>query len=91
MEDKKKFDFIIGNPPYQEDRIGESTTALPVYDKFMDAVYELADVVELITPARFLFNSGRTPREWNKKMLNDEHLKVLLYENDASRIFPWQT
>ncbi len=53
-----KFDFCIGNPPYQEDRKGESKTALPVYHDFMDAAYEVADIVELITPARFLFNAG---------------------------------
>ena len=42
-----KFDFCIGNPPYQTDQNGRT---LPVYDSFMDAVYEVADVVELITP-----------------------------------------
>ena len=86
---KKLFDYIIGNPPYQEDRRGESNTALPVYHNFMEAVYEVGTVVELITPARFLFNAGRTPKTWNSKMLNDEHLKVLKYESDASKtIFP---
>lgn len=82
-----KFDFCIGNPPYQEDRKGESKTALPVYHDFMDAAYEVADIVELITPARFLFNAGRTPKKWNEKMLQDEHLKVLNYEQDASKLF----
>ena len=62
-----KFDFCIGNPPYQEDRKGESKTALPVYHDFMDAAYEVADIVELITPARFLFNAGRTPKNGMKK------------------------
>ena len=50
---KKLFDYVIGNPPYQEDRRGESNTALPVYHNFMEAVYEVGTVVELITPARF--------------------------------------
>lgn len=86
---KKLFDYVIGNPPYQEDRRGESNTALPVYHNFMEAVYEVGTVVELITPARFLFNAGRTPKAWNSKMLNDEHLKVLKYESDASKIFQW--
>ena len=85
---KKLFDFAIGNPPYQEDRQGDSNTALPVYHEFMEAAYGISDVVELITPARFLFNAGRTPKAWNKKMLEDEHFKVLTYEQDAKRIFP---
>ena len=83
-----KFDFVIGNPPYQEERQGASTTALPVYHSFMENSYQIADRVELITPARFLFNAGRTSKAWNEKMLNDPHLKVLLYEKDASIFFP---
>ena len=80
-----KFDYIIGNPPYQEDT--SDTSDNPVYNVFMDSAYEISDKVELITPARFLFNAGKTPKSWNKKMLNDEHLKVLYYEQDSSKIF----
>lgn len=83
-----KFDFIIGNPPYQEERKGESTTALPIYHNFMSGAYAIGNVVELITPARFLFDAGRTPKQWNEQMLADEHLKVLYYEKEANTIFP---
>lgn len=83
-----KFDFIIGNPPYQDESVGDQKNyASPVYHIFMDEVYKLADKVELIHPARFLFNAGSTPKEWNQKMLDDSHLKVLFYEPDASKIF----
>lgn len=81
-----KFDFIIGNPPYQEEK--EGTSDKPVYNDFMDAAYSVSDKVELITPARFLFNAGKTPKAWNQKMLEDEHVKVVFYEQDSSRIFP---
>ena len=82
-----KFDFIIGNPPYQD---GNSTASRkpPIYHLFMDEAYKLSDKVELITLARFLFNAGQTPKEWNQKMLKDPHLKVLHYEPNASQIFP---
>ncbi len=82
-----KFDFIIGNPPYQESYEGESTGANSIYDKFMVSTYQLADRVELITPARFLFNAGSTPKEWNEKMLSDPHVKVLEYAKDATYFF----
>ena len=86
---KKLFDYVIGNPPYQDEAVGDQKTfAPPVYNKFMDAAYQVADKVELIHPARFLFNAGSTPKDWNKKMLNDEHFKVLFYEANGSRIFP---
>ena len=80
-----KFDFIIGNPPYQETR--ETTKDMPIYHEFMNSAFEISDKVLLITPGRFLFNAGATPKKWNKQMLDDEHFKVLLYERDSSKIF----
>ncbi|MEG0271428.1 MAG: Eco57I restriction-modification methylase domain-containing protein, partial [Clostridia bacterium] len=83
-----KFDFVIGNPPYQEEATGGSTSDKPVYNLFMDAAYQVADKVELISPARFLYNAGATPSAWNKKMLADPHLKVIKYEGNSQKIFP---
>ncbi len=86
MEKKKMFDFVIGNPPYQETT--ENTSDKPVYNYFMDASFLVGDKVELITPGRFLFRAGKTPVAWDEKMLNDPHFKVLEYEVDAKKIFP---
>lgn len=84
-----KFDFVIGNPPYQEEQEGDNKTfAPPIYNKFLDACYGISDKVELIHPARFLFNAGSTPKIWNRKMLDDPHLKILYYEQDSSKVFP---
>lgn len=83
-----KFDVVIGNPPYQEEARGESTRDEPIYNQFMDLSYRLSSLVTLITPARFLFDVGQTPKAWNKKMLEDSHLKVILYEQDSNKIFP---
>ena len=80
-----KFDFVIGNPPYQEETVGTSDT--PVYDRFMDASFVVSKKALLITPARFLFNAGKTPSAWNKKMLNDEHFKVLDYYPVSDKVF----
>lgn len=83
-----KFDFVIGNPPYQEQTIGDNKGfAPPVYDKFIDGAMAISDKVELIHPARFLFNAGSTPKAWNEKMLDNSHFKVLRYEENASNIF----
>lgn len=81
-----KFFAAVGNPPYQQTT--ENTSDKPVYNLFMDASYKVAEKVELITPARFLFNAGKTPKEWNEKMLNDEHLKVVYYNQDSAKVFP---
>ncbi len=83
-----KFDFIIGNPPYQDETLGDNKGfAPPIYNKFLENAYDIADVVEMIHPARFLFNAGSTPKQWNQQMLSDPHLKVLYYEQDSSKVF----
>ena len=87
--DNMKFDVVIGNPPYQDKTKGDNDSfAPPVYHSFMDLSYKLADTVTLITPARFLFNAGSTPKAWNEKMLKDEHLKIVKYEPISGNIFP---
>jgi len=84
----KKFDVVIGNPPYQEDAQGDSNRSEPIYNKFMDAAYEVGTKVVLITPARFLTRAGQTPKAWNEKMLADSHLTVAHFQQDSSLLFP---
>ena len=87
-ETPMKFDVVIGNPPYQEEAQGTSTSDDPIYYKFMDEAYKIAEKSILITPARFLFNAGKTPKNWNKKMLSDEKIKVSFYEQKSANVFP---
>lgn len=84
-DEKMKFDVVVGNPPYQEN--SKNTSDTPIYNLFMDISYNISDIATLITPARFLFDAGKTPKQWNKKMLDDEHFKVITYESDSSKIF----
>ncbi len=85
-DNNMKFEAIVGNPPYQEKM--NKTSDLPVYNYFYDAAFKLCDLVTLISPGRFLFNAGKTPKEWNEKMLNDEHLRVIWYTPRSLDIFP---
>ncbi len=78
---------IIYNPPYQQDSNGANESDTPLYHYLYDEASKVAYAVELITPARFLFNAGYTPKAWNEKMLNDEHFKVLLYEPKSNKFF----
>jgi len=84
----KKFDVVIGNPPYQEEAQGSGTRDTPVYHLFMDAAYEVAHKAVLITPARFLFNAGFTPKAWNEKTLADRRLTVPIYVPSSDTLFP---
>lgn len=83
---KMKFDYVIGNPPYQEN-INNRGEQPPVYHLFYEASAMIADKILLITPARFLFDVGKTPSEWNHKMLNDEHFSVLKYFANSREVF----
>ena len=85
-ESEMKFDVVIGNPPYQEELQG--TSDKPIYHHFMDESYKISRRSVLITPARFLFRAGKTPKSWNEKMLSNEHFKVMYYVQDSSKVFP---
>lgn len=82
-----KFDIIIGNPPFHEETKGNNKDK-PLYHYFYDLSFELADIVSFITPGRFLFDAGLTPKKWNKKMLSNEHITVEHYEQKSENIFP---
>ena len=85
---KKLFDYVIGNPPYQDDTVGDQKAfAPPVYYLFLDEAYKISNQVEMIHPARFLYNAGGTPKSWNEKMLADPHFKILCHEQDSGNIF----
>ena len=82
-----KFDAIVGNPPYQTMATGDATGSDPIYHLFIDAACKIGDRVTFIHPARFLFNAGKTPKEWNRKMLSDEHFKVVHYWANSTEVF----
>lgn len=81
-----KFHAIVGNPPYQTEGRGNNRNA-PIYHMFMERAYKLSSQVCLITPARFLFKAGQTPKSWNDQMLNDEHLKVIYFDQNSGKVF----
>ncbi len=81
-----RFGAVIGNPPYQEELIG--TSDKQIYNLFMEIGYYISDLAVFISPGKFLFNAGKTPKKWNFKMLNDKYLKVMRYESDSKNFFP---
>ncbi|MCM1141648.1 MAG: Eco57I restriction-modification methylase domain-containing protein [Muribaculum sp.] len=83
-----KFTAVIGNPPYNEINKGNGNGADPLYHLFIDLGMQIAKKGTLIHPARFLFRAGKTPKDWNDKVLNDSHFKVIGYWADSSQVFP---
>ena len=88
-DEKVNFDVVVGNPPYQEQTIGDNKGfAPPIYNEFLECAYCVSKLSIMIHPARFLFNAGSTPKEWNKKMLESNHIYIAKYESDATKVFP---
>ena len=87
-DENMKIDAIIGNPPYQVMNEGKGNGSDPIYHVFFDIAMALAPQGTLIHPARFLFNAGKTPKEWNDKMLADKHYKVVDYWANSTEVFP---
>lgn len=83
-----KFSAIVGNPPYQEMATGAASGSDPLYHKFIDVGMSICEKGTLIHPGRFLFRAGKTPREWNEKILSDKHIKVTNYYPNSRDIFP---
>lgn len=82
-----KFKAVVGNPPYMLTSVANNRQT-PIYHYFYNSAEKLSDVYSFITPARFLFNAGLTPPEWNQKMLSDKHLKVVYFTQDSTECFP---
>lgn len=71
-----KINAVVGNPPYQIVNKGNGNGSEPIYHLFIDISQKISDIATLIHPARFLFNVGKTPKEWNKKCLITNILKL---------------
>ncbi len=82
-----KFDAVVGNPPYQ-DSTSVNNRSGAIYPYFYGIAERLSSRYSLISPARFLFNTGLTPKKWNEAMLGNPHLKVAHFEQEAIKIFP---
>jgi len=79
---------VVGNPPYQDESVGSSKSNDSIYPYFYDLAEQLSLRYCIISPARFLSRAGNTSNTWNDKMLNDEHIKVVFYEQKSANIFP---
>ena len=84
-----KFDVIIGNPPYQmSDGGGEGSSAIPIYDKFVERAIKLnPKYLSMIIPARW-YSGGKGLDCFRSNMLHDNRLRIIHDFPETSECFP---
>ena len=83
-----KFDYVIGNPPYQISDGGAGVSATPIYNRFIEAIKTThPDAICLIIPAKW-YSGGKGLDKFREGMLGDRHISTLVDYSNSLDVFP---
>ena len=93
-EKHRKFNVIIGNPPFQDETAKKETenkqkARTNIFQKFQEESDKIAsDEVVLIYPGkRWIHRSGKGLKEFGLKQINDPHLASLTFYPNSKEVF----
>lgn len=84
-----KFDFVIGNPPYQE--MSKNKMTRSIYPDFVRSSQAIGQIVSLVMPARWMSGENGPDRETQHfidEMLKGDHLQSFHLYPNSSDLFP---
>lgn len=83
-----KINAIVGNPPYQVMDGGNSNSATPIYNAFVDISRIMSPhFISMIIPSRWLIG-GRGLDSFRETMLKDKHISILHDFHKSTECFP---
>ena len=83
-----KFDYVIGNPPYQISDGGAGVSATPIYNRFIEAIKTThPSAICLIIPAKW-YSGGKGLDKFREGMLGDRHISTLVDYSNSLDVFP---
>jgi hypothetical protein len=86
LEVSGKYDIIVGNPPYNEARVKE-TSDQPLYSKFIVKAIEMTDKLLFVVPSRW-FSGGKGLDEFRKSMLLRKDIVSINHIPNSRTIWP---
>lgn len=88
---KMQFDVVIGNPPYQlSDGGGEGSSAIPIYQKFVDQAIALQPrFLSMIIPARW-YSGGKGLDDFRARVFAESKILELHDFPETHLVFPGQ-
>ena len=78
-----KFDYVIGNPPYNS---GTEKDTRPIWPKFVDETNKISDIQCMIHPGRWVVPTSKYT-SYRDNLLKNHLRNFILYE-DSDSIFP---
>jgi site-specific DNA-methyltransferase (adenine-specific) len=80
------YDIIVGNPPYNEARIKE-TSEQPLYSKFIVKAIEISNKLMFVVPSRW-FSGGKGLDKFRKSMLSRKDIVSIHHISNSQTIWP---